>query len=242
MTTLSFGKGNAKLGDEIVTFSLPAGYTCPGARDCLARVARNGGLTDGKQALFRCFAASAEAMYPSVRKSRWNNFDLLRGKSYEEMVELILASLPAESKLVRVHVSGDFFNQDYFRAWMRVAAIRSDCVFYAYTKSVKTWIENRDMVPVNFKLTASHGGTHDHLIKEHGLKTAIVVFSVDQANKLGLEIDHDDSHAYASDRSFALLLHGTQPKGSTAAKSLSALKAQGHKGYSASRKHELVTV
>jgi hypothetical protein len=70
------------------------------------------------------------------------------------------------------------------------------------------------------------------LISEHGLKRALVVFSVDQAEKLGLEIDHDDSHAYGSERSFALLLHGTQPKGSVAAKALSVLKAQGHTGYS----------
>jgi hypothetical protein len=232
MTKLSFPKGNAKLGAEIFTFSLPAGWSCPGARDCLAKVGRNGGLTDGKNTLFRCFAASAEAMYPSVRKSRWNNFDLLRGKSCDEMAQLIGESLPANANLVRVHVSGDFFNADYFRAWMRVAADRPEIIFYAYTKSVKIWIENRDFVPANFHLTASYGGTHDELIKLHGLKTAIVVFSVEQSQKLGLEIDHDDSHAYASNASFALLLHGQQPKGSKAAKALSTLKIQGHKGYS----------
>jgi hypothetical protein len=129
-------------------------------------------------------------------------------------------------------VSGDFFNRDYFAAWMRVAQVRTETVFYAYTKSIKTWVDNSELVPSNFKLTASHGGTHDHLIDRYLLKYALVVFSVDQANKLGLEIDHDDSHAYGSDRSFALLLHGVQPKGSIAAKALSALKAEGHKGYS----------
>lgn len=30
MTKLTFGKGNAKLDKAIITFSLPAGYTCPG--------------------------------------------------------------------------------------------------------------------------------------------------------------------------------------------------------------------
>jgi hypothetical protein len=49
---------------------------------------------------------------------------------------------------------------------------------------------------------------------------------------LGLEIDHDDSHAYASDKSFALLLHGNQRKDTLAAKAMSALKRAGFKGYS----------
>jgi hypothetical protein len=236
---LRFGRGNSKFGTEIFTFSLPAGWTCPGARECLARVDRESGkLTDGKETLFRCFAASMEARMGSVRKSRWNNFDLLKGKSESEMAGLILESLPFDAKLVRVHVSGDFFNDAYFKAWMSVALERPDTVFYAYTKSIKTWIENRDLVPANFKLTASFGGKDDQLISQYGLKRAFVVFSVEQAEKLGLEIDHDDSHAYGSERSFALLLHGTQPKDSVAAKALSALKAQGFTGYS---KKNLVT-
>lgn len=236
MQKLSFSKGNAKLGRAIHTFSLPSGHTCPGARDCLAKVPRLGGqLQDGKATVFRCFAASQEAMYPSVRQSRWNNFDLLRGLSSEQMTELILASLPSDAQIVRVHVAGDFFSQAYFCAWMRAAAQRPEVLFYAYTKSVKTWLANREVVPSNFKLTASEGGTHDHLIKEHQLKHATVVFSPEQAERLGLAIDHDDSLAYGQDGSFALLLHGTQPKGSEAAKSLSALKAQGHTGYSAKK-------
>ena len=146
------------------------------------------------------------------------------------MAELILASLP-ETPLVRVHVSGDFFNASYFRAWMSVAAQRPNSVFYAYTKSIKTWIENRDLVPANFKLNASKGGVWDHLIAQHNLKYAEVVFSPEQAERLGLAIDHDDHLAFTEDKPFALLLHGTQPKGSIAAKALSALKARGFKGY-----------
>jgi len=130
-----------------------------------------------------------------------------------------------------VHVSGDFFSVDYFKAWMRIAALHPKMTFYAYTKSVRTWVDNRENVPVNFKLTASHGGRHDQMIEQYKLKYALVVFSVEQAERLGLEIDHDDSHAYGSERSFALLLHGTQKAGSIAAKALSALKAQGHSGY-----------
>jgi protein gp88 len=190
-----------------------------------------GKLTDGKHTEFRCFAASMEARMSSVRKSRERNFRLLKEcGSSEQMAELILASLP-DTPLVRVHVSGDFFNSAYFKAWMLVARERPQTVFYAYTKSLKTWIENRDLVPANFRLNASKGGVWDHLISEHSLKYAEVVFSPEQAERLGLEIDHDDRLAFTSDKSFALLLHGTQPKGSIAAKALSTLKTRGFTGY-----------
>jgi Gene product 88 len=228
---LKFGVGNNKFGKR-TTFSLSAGWSCPGAKDCLARVdMETGKLTDGKHTQFRCFAASMESRRPSVRQSRERNFNLLKDcHTSEQMAELILASLP-ETPLVRVHVSGDFFNAAYFKAWMHMAAQRPQTVFYAYTKSLKTWIENRDLVPANFKLNASKGGVWDHLIAQHNLKYAEVVFSPEQAERLGLEIDHDDKLAFTQDKPFALLLHGTQPKGSIAAKALSALKARGFKGY-----------
>src|SRR5215472_1177492 len=99
-TKLIFTKGNAKLGQEVWTFSLPAGHTCPGARECMARVDRETGkLTDGRHAQFRCFAASMEARMPTVRKSRWNNFDLLRGRSQQDMVKTLSESIPVSAKL-----------------------------------------------------------------------------------------------------------------------------------------------
>jgi len=95
---LVFGAGNAKLGKGVHTFSLPAGWTCPGALGCLAKADKGSGkVTDGGRGEFRCFAASQEAVYPSVRKSRWGNFDLLRGKSQDAMVTLISDSLPAKA-------------------------------------------------------------------------------------------------------------------------------------------------
>ena len=66
------------------------------------------------------------------------------------------------------------------------------------------------------------------------------MFSEQEAIDKGLEIDHDDSHAAFGKESFALLLHGTQPKGSAASQALSLLRKQGKRGYSASVKPEPV--
>jgi hypothetical protein len=104
-------------------------------------------------------------------------------------------------------------------------------LFYAYTKALPFWISRMNEIPSNFKLNASKGGKRDDLIKEHNLKEAVVVYSEKQAEELGLEIDHDDTHAYKGDVSFALLIHGSQPKGSEASNALKDLKKEGWTGY-----------
>lgn len=230
---LRFGNGNAKLDAAIFTFSLPAGHTCPFADACKSKADRDTGrIKDGPNTEYRCYAASMECRHRSVRQSRWNNLSLLRAcRSKGRMVRLILESLSKFAGYVRVHDSGDFFNQDYFDAWMEVARLRPHTQFYAYTKALPFWVNRLDSIPDNFILTASYGGTHDHLIEQHGLRYARVVYSEAEAQKLGLEIDHDDSHAANPGPSFALLIHGVQPAGSLAAKAISALRSQGEFGY-----------
>ena len=94
-------------------------------------------------------------------------------------------------------------------------------------------------IPSNFVLTASYGGKHDAMIVEHGLKYAEGVYSEEQADALGFEIDHDDYHAAFGTKSFALLIHGTQPKGSMASQALQELKRRGWNGYS--KRQQLAT-
>lgn len=228
---LKFTNGNAKLEKGIWSFSIPSGFTCPFAKDCLSKANRETGkITDGKHTEFRCFSASQESVFPNVRRSRWNNFDLLKGKSLSDMSNLILSSLPKNAKKIRIHVGGDFFSQTYFDAWLAVAQSMPSIVFYAYTKSVKYWIARLDKVPSNFVLTASRGTKDDSLIDQFNLRCAEVVFSEEEASNKGLEIDHDDSHAYTQGPSFALLIHGVQPAGSKASKAKSKLKGKSSYG------------
>lgn len=240
MNLLKFRIGNAKLrgrrvvdGEDkglIYTFTLPSGYTCPGAKLCRSRFDRElNRIVDGKETVYRCFAASGESR-PNVRALADYNFELLKGLSQQRMETLISMSIPEEARIIRVHVGGDFFSEEYFRAWMFVAEMLPDIRFYAYTKSINFWVKNRSLVPENFRLTASYGGKFDSLIAEHGLKTTKVVFGIEEAAALGLEIDHDDSHAYQGTRSFTLLIHGTQPAGSDAGKAVRALQGVGSYG------------
>lgn len=231
---LKFGFGNSKLSKLIVTFSLPAGYSCPFALKCLSKAnPTTGKIQDGPETEFRCFAASQEIVYPTVRRQRWHNFNLLRQtKTLEEMCELIQSSLPSDARIIRVHVSGDFWSERYFLAWLNVAWNNPHIVFYGYTKAIPYLVKYKDQLPNNFRFTGSIGGTHDFLIHQQGIKYAQVVFSVNEAKRKGLEIDHDDSHAINSNKSFALLLHGTQPAKSKAAKAWEKLQKDGIGGYS----------
>ena len=239
MNKLTFGFGNAKLKNDIATFSLPAGWTCPCAKDCLSKADRNKGtITDGKHTQFRCFAAMAESAYSNVRTARWKNFEALKAvKTEAGMTDLIAKQLPVDKVTkVRIHVSGDFFSEAYFKAWMNVAKLFPSIIFYGYTKRVGLLVKFRNVLPSNFRFVASWGGTEDALIEKHGIKSARVVFSEAEAEKLGLELDHHDDHAYSSDnRSFGLLLHGTQPKGTPAAEAWKTIKAAG-KGYNEARR------
>ena len=125
---------------------------------------------------------------------------------------------------MRVHVGGDYFNRNYFMAWCLVAERNPDKVFYSYTKSLAVLAGIPK--PENLVLTASRGGKHDNLIEKLGWKEALVVYSEEEAKEKGLEIDHDDTHAAFGKENFALLIHGTQPKGSTASKALQKIKTQ----------------
>ena len=130
---------------------------------------------------------------------------------------------------MRVHVGGDYFNVKYLQAWIEVAKRNPDKLFYSYSKSLHFF--KQFALPENLVLTASRGGKYDDMIDLNGWKEALVVYSEQEAIDKGLEIDHDDTHAAFGKDNFALLIHGTQPKGSIASAALSKLRKQGKGGY-----------
>lgn len=225
---------------KVYSLDLLSGWSCPGAKDCLAKVHvfdDNGKrrVIDGKYTQFRCFSASQEALYTNVYNLRKHNFDalkLMRGPN--QCLKLIEQSLPSNVGILRYHVGGEFFKLAYLKAAVKLAELRPDVLFYAYTKCLHFLKQIYMVDPANgvirpnFMVTTSIGGKYDSLIDELGVRTAKVVFSEAQAK--GLPIDHDDSHAARSGGSFALLLHGVQPKGGEASKALRQLKGKGSYG------------
>jgi len=229
---LKMSKGNAKLSKDTLILSITAGLTCPGSNNCKAWVSLKDGkrvLNRGNESLFTCFAASEELRYPNVFKSRKYNYDLINSyvikKDLKGLTDLINRSIQSNRNnitKVRIHESGDFYHPLYLQAWLNVARLNKDLKFYCYSKSLNFFMEV--LLPNNFYMVASYGGRFDYLIDQgYFTKYSKVVFSEDEAKKLNLKIDKDDSLCFGN-KAFALLLHGLQEKGSEAGEALKLIK------------------
>jgi hypothetical protein len=205
MTRPAFTRVNRYIFDpEAMSWSLPSGTTCPGALLCLAKADRHTGkIWNGPQQKFKCYSAVTER-FPSVRQRLWANFDAVKGKSAAEVSD-ILECMPRKTKRVRIHTAGDFFSQAYFDGWLQFCARHEDVHFWAFTKSIKFWVERLGEIPRNLVLQASKGGREDDLILQHGLKYAEVVWSEAEAAAKMLPIDTDDYLAAYGSKPFALL-------------------------------------
>jgi len=178
----------------VYEWNLPTGHTCPFADECLVKVDQKTGKFDNKSKAYRCYAASHER-FTGVRRMRWNNYEWVkRGKP---------PVLPRDAKAVRIHMSGDFFNQAYFDLWLGVCYANPKIEFWAYTKSLIYWVNRLGVIPKNLTLTASKGGRNDELIAEHNLKHVVIVSNRKQAGEL--PIDTNDNLARKRFINFALV-------------------------------------
>lgn len=192
---MGFTKKTTYYTGTVYEFNLPTGWSCPFAKECLVKVDKETGKMDNKSDAYRCYAASAER-FPGVRKSRWDN--------YEAAKKGELPELPKTAKHVRIHMSGDFFSQAYFDLWLDYCRRYPSVEFWAYTKSLKYWIERIESIPENLVLTASWGGRSDNLIEEYNLKNALVVSS-EFARIDSRPIDFNDDYARMRGVNFLLI-------------------------------------
>ena len=220
MSTLKFTPANGKLQklakainvpkSHIFAFNLPASYSCPNAVECNSKADKNTGkITDGKDMKFRCFASSLEAIYPSLRKRVWENFETVKSAIKDrELVTVLQEALPKKAKVVRIHASGDFYNDSYFNAFNELAVQNPNVIFYAYTKMLKYVVAER---PSNFRMVYSIGGKDDKKFAEMtGVPYSKVIYDASQADA-NIDIDDNDIHAY-NGVSSNLIIHGSQPK------------------------------
>ena len=189
-----FVRKNGYYTGIVYEFNLPTGTTCPFALECKVTVDRDTGKFDVYDGAYRCYAASAER-FPGVRKHRWNNFLYAKGGG--------IPQVPNKCSAVRIHSSGDFFNQAYFDTWLGVARANPQVEFWAYTKSLGYWVKRLGEIPGNLILTASYGGAQDDLIERHNLKNVIVYETLADVPP-DREVDYNDDLARVPGN-FALL-------------------------------------
>jgi hypothetical protein len=147
MLNLKWSKDNAKVTKlNAISFGIPAyrsanGFkTCPMAGACAAV----------------CYARQGTYVFPAVKKAREFNLTMSFGKDFVSNAVNDLNKL--RYKYIRIHDSGDFYNQEYLDKWFEIAKQFPNKIFYAYTKSLHL---NFSSKPSNFMITQSIGGLLD---------------------------------------------------------------------------------
>ena len=226
---------------EFCGFSLLAGHDCPNAKDCRSCAVEytdgSRGVEDGPYTQYRCYAATAQARLRGVYDMHAANSEAIRAviiRGVKATADLIDNALPQHIRVVRIHPGGgDFFCATYLKAWLEVARRRPNCLFYVYTKALpllKRYVQqyprgvdlSRGILSHNFMVTASRGGTHDHLIEGLDIREAQVIYHPRESGSM--PIDSDDTHAALPGGSFCLLIHGTQPAGTPASVAWEAIR------------------
>lgn len=221
-TLFSYGNGKLKhcansYGIVLVSFDLPAGFTCPAANLCHSRavVDESGKAKVHDFGSFRCYAASSEAMYKDTRAARWRNLESTKADDFVTRINAEIAKKGITS--IRIHSSGDFYSYAYLQKWIAIANANPNVVFWGYTKMAS-------FIPVinkvsNMRFVYSVGGKLDKYAMALDIPKAYVLSNIEQAKDLGVEIacpkeHHSNDYEYIMARkSFGLVIHGTQPKG-----------------------------
>lgn len=114
-----------------------------------------------------CYAKSGAFLWKNVRGAHVEKLEMtLRNlEAWQELMNKELSQKKYVGKYIRIHDSGDFYSVEYAMAWIRIAEVNKQCIFYAYTKEVAMFkVELKDLIPDNFILIYSFGGKQDNLI------------------------------------------------------------------------------
>ena len=186
---------------NIVGFGLPADKdfehngetlnTCPGALACRGV----------------CYAKQGAYNFPLSIASRKYNLEMSLRPDFAQMA---IADLKRYRKVntVRIHDSGDFYNQEYYNKWCEIARAFPHITFYAYTKTVNMdlWTNKPD----NFKITQSLGGKHDKLVNLDMPHSRIFTDDAARINAGYVDGNTDDSPAIKGLVKIGLVYHGNK--------------------------------
>jgi hypothetical protein len=161
---------NGKTPTIANTFGLPSGkaYSCPGETSVCSKV---------------CYAGKLEKIYKGVRDNLLHNWNLLKDANYEEMYDLLSAMIKEfivdcekkdAPKLFRIHWDGDFFNDEYARAWKHVILNNPDVQFWVYTrvKSAALILKGMDNLSLYYSADSENVKTAVDLKLNHGVRMA----------------------------------------------------------------------
>ena len=112
-----FVNGNSKMGPEVLIFNLSALETCKPSKWCRKH----------------CYALKGYHTYTSVKKSWRKRLEISKQPDF---VELAVQELKKKKnfRYVRLHSSGDFYNEEYARKWIKIIKQCPEKLFRTTTK------------------------------------------------------------------------------------------------------------
>jgi hypothetical protein len=156
-----------------------------------------------------CYALAGAYRFSNVAQAFERRLTATQDDAF---VDQMLADIDKQrAERIRIHDSGDFYNEEYLDRWLRIMRARPQVEFYAYTKMVSLFKKRSKDLPKNFTVIYSFGGTEDRLIDVKRDRHSLVFESVAQLKACGYsDASKQDDVALGSNPKIGLVYHGTK--------------------------------
>ena len=185
-------KNNAK----IFNFSIPAyktksgKVTCPFAAACVKY----------------CYAQKGNyTRYPIVQEVQEKKYEISKQNNFNSLMNAEIKKKKATH--IRIHDSGDFYSIKYLAKWVQIAEFNPSIIFYAYTKSIKFFVDGL-LLPDNMKIIFSEGSKTDELINAREHRHARIFKTSQELNAAGyIDASENDLQAITENKKVGLIFH-----------------------------------
>ena len=190
-------KKTSKLNNtKIFNFSIPAyktrsgKITCPFADSCVKY----------------CYAQKGNyTRFPVVQELMEQKYKISKTAEFIPLMNEEIRKKKATH--IRIHDSGDFYSPTYLQKWVDIATQNTDVIFYAYTKSIKFFV-NGLLLPKNLKIIFSEGSKTDNLINVNKHRHARIFKTVEDLNASGyINASTNDLKAITTNKKIGLVYH-----------------------------------
>jgi len=181
---------------KIFNFSIPAyktrsgKVTCPFADTCVKY----------------CYAQKGNyTRFPKVQDLMEQKYKISKTAEFIPLMNEEIKKKKATH--VRIHDSGDFYSPEYLKKWVQIANDNKEVIFYAYTKSIKFFVDGL-LLPKNLKIIFSEGSKTDDLINVAKDRHARIFKTVEELNAAGyIDASDNDLKAITSNKKVGLVYH-----------------------------------
>jgi len=181
---------------KIFNFSIPAyktkegKITCPFADSCVKY----------------CYAQKGNyTRFPKIQELMEEKYKISKTAEFIPLMNEEIKKKKATH--IRIHDSGDFYSIAYLNKWISIANDNKEVIFYAYTKSIKFFI-NGLKLPKNLKIIFSEGSKTDNLINTAKDRHARIFKSKELLNASGyIDASNNDLKAITDNKKVGLVYH-----------------------------------